>query len=298
MSIINNLSPKTCENSERLVRAVSRIADAIARIFCPFIQGTVIVDIMRRSVLKYAYEEILAGRSGDEKEKKITLTELALKSGLDTRTIRKYSEVPLRASQEYISAEAALLNHWAKDPKLRNPVSGKPMDLPIRGADGSFEGLVMRYMGRGVSPKFIVEHLEKHGCVEAYNKNWVRLINPNWLLIEDKESDILDYGSRSLVGLAESVHHNLTSRQESDEKWVERRVYSLHVPQTRAAEARKALNDLLRKHMDEVAACVRAYEGDSADESAGFVGTGVYYWEEVGTASDRKSAIRDRRVIL
>lgn len=292
MSIINNLSPKTCENSERLVRAISRITDAIAKLFCPFIQGTVVVDIMRRSVLKYAYKEILESRSSDEKNKKITLTELALKSGLDTRTIRKYSEVPLRAMQEYISAEAALLNHWAKDPKLRNPVSGKPMDLPIRGADGSFEGLVMRYMGRGVSPKFIVEHLEKHGCVEAYNKNWVRLVDPKWQIIEEKERDILDYGSRSLVGLVAAVDHNLRHRQTPEAKWLERRVYSLHIPQNLANEARSALNELLKKQQEEISLCIRSFERHNEGESAGFIGTGIYYWEEAGIVSDQQGTER------
>lgn len=274
--------PITSEKSERIIQAISRVTDAIAWLFCHFVQGKVIIELMQRSVAKYAWVQMQNTHAESRRTKKVSLTRLTMFSGLDSRTITKILKNPVRATEEHICPEAAILSAWFKDPSLRDSRTGEVMDIPIHGPAGTLEGLVHRYAGRGVSVQFVLDRLERHGNVKALNKLWVRLIDPNWALFEEGEDTFLYSAIEAIVNVSKSIKHNLVQKQNPDNKWVERRKFSYHIPVNKRDEAEKALNELLVRQWHEAGALLRSFESSDrqADSTTESIGAGYYFWRD------------------
>lgn len=270
----------TSEKSESIINAIAKVTDSIADLFGEFVQGKVLVELMQRSVMKNAI--LLLEREHKRKgiNRKISLTEMGLKTGFDTRTIRRASETPMRATEDKLSAEVAILQRWSKDPALRSPVTQKPADLPIYGVDGSFEGLVVRYAGRGISVRYVLQRLEEQGCIEIYNKNWVRLIKPHWGVFLDREDAFLSFGVDSILALINTIKHNLKNKQRPGNKWVERRRYIINIPKKEAQRAEDTLNEYLASCAHKAGELMRQFETPDKDVREGVLGVGFYYWDD------------------
>lgn len=270
----------TSEKSENIIYAISRVTDALADLFGSYVQGKVLVELMQRSVLKNALLQLEEEHQRKGIKRKVSLTEMGLKTGFDTRTIRRASETPMRATEDKLSAEVAILQRWAKDPALRSSVTGKPADLPIYGIDGSFEGLVVRYAGRGISVRYVLQRLEEQGCIEVYNKNWVKLIDPNWGVFADQEDTFLSFGVNSILALIDTIKHNLKNKQDGNKKWVERRRYSWAIPRCLLPKVEAELNLFLAKCSNEAGHLMRAYEVDKRLPECEVIGVGFYFWRD------------------
>lgn len=274
--------PVTSEKSERIIRAISRATDAIAWLFCRFVQGRVLVELMKRSVLKYAHMDIRQKRSGPQKNHKITLTELGLHTGLDTRTIAALQQEPIRLTEDTICAEAAILARWAKDPALRSGVTGRPIQLPIHGGEGTFAGLVLRLAGRGISPKAVLDRLAAQGNVKVVGKHWVQLVDANWNFFEEGEDELLDIAANSLVCLTKACMNNVENRDNPDKKWIERRTLSFRIPADKREEAERLLNKKILEQNLEARALMKSLESSENDSvnSDEVLGLGYYFWRD------------------
>lgn len=275
MELIQQVRPRGSPRSETIIKAAYRMARVMVRLFCRYLQGAILVDMLKRAVLEYAMEQ--AAREGD---KKPTLTELSLISGLDTRAIKTLLSDKIEISEHDICAEAAILACWAREPTLRNRYTGKPADLPIFGYDGSFQSLVRRIAGRGVSIPTAVKRLEATGNIKVVDKHFVRLIEPSWRFIEDNEDELLDYGSQAIASLAAAIENNLEYRHAPEKKWVERRLYSIRVDAAMVGELSCAINNLLLTQKKELALLIRQYERvETTGDTDVIIGAGYYSWK-------------------
>ena len=258
-------------------KAAYRLAKMFIHLFGPYLQTSVLVDMARQAGVEYA-----VARCQDEKsETKPTLTELSLITGLDTRTVKKMMERPKDLSDYQISAEAAILVRWAREPAWRDPETDKPMDLPIFGTDGSFQGLVVRLAGRGVSTRAVLQRLEATGNVKVVNKHFVRLIDSNWRFIEDNEDEFLEYGSQALASLSTTIQYNLEHRKEPDKRRLERRVYTARISKEEIPQLRDKINQLVLKQKEEAHSLLEEFEAESkGGQTSHAVGIGYYYWED------------------
>ncbi|GAB4187980.1 MAG: hypothetical protein Tsb002_13800 [Wenzhouxiangellaceae bacterium] len=259
------------QRSDVIVQAATRMARLLVRLFAPYLQGTTLLDLLKQALLEHAQQ-----RTAD-KNARVTLTELSLQTGIDTRTIRQMLDNPLEISDRHICAEAAILTHWQKDPCLRGH-DGKPMELPILGGQGSFQGLVMKYAGRGISTRAVVDRLVKAGNIAERKKLFVRLVDPNWRFIEDREDEILNYGTQALDSLATCIANNLEHRHNSAARWTERRVYSVRVPESMRKELQQAINRLLLQQKDAMHQLLQEYEDMTIDKQPVSLGAGYYFW--------------------
>lgn len=256
---------RTTEQSDAVVRAASRASDAFVELFCQYnVRGNVLVDILRHSILRYAVKQM--EQSEDEsvkRSRKVSLTRLIMTTGLDGRTIKNFLNSPPAATEGDLCPEAAILGSWAKDPALRDPVTGKPKDLSIYGPTGTLEGLVQRHAGRGVSVMYVLDRLIKNGNVKQLDKLYVRLVSPDWKLFERGEDDFLSCATEAIVGLCNTIGHNLKHIDCPEKKWVERQAFSYMIPEELRAEAEKEFNELLIKQWHEAKALVRKFESQS-----------------------------------
>lgn len=272
----------TDDQTAPIVQALQRVTDAIAQLFGPFISGQLAIECMRRSVVKQAWEQMHRTEPEAAGLRKTSYTRLALATGMDTRQVRKLLSEPLRAGQEHICVEAAILNAWAKDPSLRNRYDQQPAELPIFGQSGTFEGLVGRYAGRGVSVRYVLERLEKHGNVKTVNKHFVRLVDPVWALFVNQEDLFLKETVGSIVNLAKAIKHNLEHITDPDKKWTERYAFSYFVPEEKRLELERHLSRHLIDSWLEARNIIKAYESTDGKDMTPMpvLGVGFYFWDD------------------
>lgn len=271
------LQKKLGIGSAIVMKAAYRLARVFVRMFGPYLQTSVLVDMTRQAGVEYAVERCQE-QTGTGKP---TLTEISLITGLDTRTVKKMMERPKQLDDYQICAEAAILARWAREPAWRDPITGQPADIPIFGTDGSFQGLVVRLAGRGISTRAVLQRLEAAGNVIVINKHFVRLVDPNWRFIEDNEHEFLDYGSQALSSLANTIQFNMQHRRQPENRRVERRVYTVRVTEKDIPELREKMNALILKQKDEAHGLLETFEPKSiSHDTRHAVGIGYYYWED------------------
>ncbi|GAB4181558.1 MAG: hypothetical protein Tsb002_01610 [Wenzhouxiangellaceae bacterium] len=259
-------------SSSVIVNAATRMAQLFVRLFSPYLQGTVLVDLLKQALVDQAREE--ARKQG----RRLTLTEIGLRTGLDTRIVKTMMDRPRDVGDRFISAEAAILAHWYKEPRWRDS-QNRLQELPIHGPDGSFEALVYKYAGRGISARAVVDRLVKTGNIAERDNLFVRLVDPNWRFIEDREDEILDYGTQALDSLATCIIHNIVQRHHPEHKWTERRTYAVQVPLSRLRELAEEMNALLLEQKKQMSALIRSYEDPNLTKKILPMGAGYYFWD-------------------
>lgn len=267
-----------------IVQALQQVTDAIAQLFGPYVSGKIAAECMTRSMVKQAWDHMHRTEPEAEDLRQLSYTRLALATGMDTRKVRKLLSEPLRASKEHICVEAAILNAWAKDPSLRNRYNKQPADLPIYGKAGTFEGLVARYAGRGVSVRYVQERLEKHGNVKTVSKHFIRLLSSDWVLFENNEDSFLKEVICSLVNHAATIRHNLECIKRPEKKWAERYSLSYFIPENKRDELERVLNAHQIQAWEQAREIIKSYEGTvEGDLPPGPpIGVGYYFWDGQG----------------
>jgi hypothetical protein len=137
---------------------------------------------------------------------------------------------------------------------------------------------VSQYFGRGVSAPMVAKRLASQGCVYINPKGWIQLKKPDWVWIEEDESLFLQEACHALSSHTEALLHNMEALKSKREKWVERRVFTMHIPENQYERARQIFNDCLKKQEDEIAEKMQALE-DAGDTHCKTIGVGYYYWE-------------------
>ncbi|MCG8466013.1 MAG: DUF6502 family protein [Xanthomonadales bacterium] len=263
--------------SEVIIKAAFRMACVFVRLFSPYLQIKVLVDLVTQAGVESAAQRC----KKDYPKKKVTLSKLSIMTGIPTAKVKEIQQQPKLMADYHVCAEAAILARWSKDPALRSETSDEPADLPIFGNDGSFQGLVGHYAGRGVSTPTVLERMVETGNIKVVNKHFVRLMDPHWRFFEDEEDKLLDYGTQALSSLANTIAHNIAHRHEGDHKLVERRVCSMKVENTQ--ETHDKLNRLLLKQKEEMLELMKSLECADNDQSPMILGAGYYFINDQGS---------------
>lgn len=260
--------------SEMIMQAAYRMARVFVKLFSPYLQTAVLAEMVTQAGVENAEKRCKKEAPGQ----KITLSKLSLMTGTSTAIIKGLQKKPRQIGDYQVCAEAAILARWCKDPELRS-LSGKPADLPIFGPEGSFQSLVTRQAGRGISTRTVLDRMIATGNLEIVNRHFVRIIDANWRFIEDNEDQFLDYGTISLACLSATIAHNLQHRKEPESKRAERRIYSVKVPKEKRREVQNHLNQMILKQKQEVAEYIRSQEDSEVPDDSTLIGVGYYHWE-------------------
>jgi signal transduction protein with GAF and PtsI domain len=268
------IQPMAGARSELIINAAYRMARVFVRLFSPYLQTSVLAEMVTQAGVEAAHEQC----SKDTPKKKVTLSRLSMITGVATKTIKSILQQPKQIADYHVCAEAAILARWSKDPALQSAVTGQPADLPIFGNDGSFQSLVSRHAGRGISTPTVLNRLISTGNIKTVNKHFVRMVNPHWRFFEDQEDEVLDASTHSLSSLSKALLNNLKNRNQQDQKWVERRVYSVNIPSSEVSATKAAMNELLRHQYEDMVNLIRSRESKSNHEATELLGTGYYFW--------------------
>ena len=276
-------SGNSAVESSSITDAVRLILRRVVRLLVGTVSYPALQEILRKIYVEEAEKKLIRDNS------KPTKSALALMTGLDTRVVSAVLQSDLDSSLEpkNISAESALLDMWANDPFFRDPATNMPVILPLEGKGQTFQGLVLRSIGRNITIKTVMDRLlassnlrivpDVTEKVEMLSQFYAPISNDRAIL-----TDIALYeSSRVLSAVIHNMKSPLEQRVPQQGRWTNR------FPPERYKEFRKEARKLLEKHISEGETLLEGYEDVEKKPGQLTVGMGWYQWG--GHDSDEES---------
>ena len=167
---------------------------------------------------------------------------------------------------------------WSSDPFFQDEDSGKPAALPISGRGRTFQGLVLRSIGRNVTVKTVMDRLLAWESIQVNRGNidTVELISKTYLPLSDDRVKNTEIGFLEASRVLSAVIHNMNSKPE------------LHVPQqgrwtyrldpNKYKLFRQSIRQLLEKQIKEGESLLEEFEEPTKQPGQLTVGIGWYQW--------------------
>ena len=256
-----------------------------------------IVRLMVGSISFPALVEMIKTLYVEEAEKKIkqsgskpTKSALALLTGLDTRVVsavmNKEYDISLEAKN--ICSENALLDMWANDPFFSDSETNKPLVLPIEGRGRTFQGLVLKAIGRNITIKTVLDKLLASGNIRTISGGieQVELLSMFYSPITNDRANMTDIAFIESSRVLSAAIHNMEA--EIDYRVPQQGRWTYRLSPKKYKEFRREARLLLQKQIKEGEALLENFEDSQKQPGQLTVGIGWYQWG--GHKSDEEGA--------
>lgn len=278
---------KRTEEAKVLTRAV----ETLLRKLISFLVGRVSLVRLQEIIRSIFIEEIENKLRKENPKKNIALTQLALLSGLDTRTLTKIRNdpnyrKPFHAEAAFLNqfvVGASLLNDWTSKSAYIDKSTGEPRALKISGDPPSFESLFMESnRGRGVTHKSLLRRLVANGAV-VINKDEgkVRLVTNTYLPSDLKDKlAAIEIGFSALTNLTGTVTHNISALETGEERLFQRGSWTFKLKNSNKPDLRRDLNLLLEEADRKAKKIIEKHEEKTQTPDTVSAGVSFFYFEE------------------
>ena len=279
-----NNNTSSSSDSASLTNAVGLVLRRIVRLMVGSVSFPALVEILKTIYVEEAEKKIK--RAGT----KPTKSALALITGLDTRVVSSVinKDYDLTLEPKNICAENALLDMWANDPFFTDSETQQPQVLPIEGRGRTFQGLVLRSIGRNITIKTVLDRLLSSGNIKTISDGTekVEMLSLFYSPITNDRANMTDIAfiesSRVLSAAIHNMNSDIDSRVPQQGRWTYR------LSPTRYKEFRQEARLLLQKQIKEGEALLENFEDAQKQPGQLTVGIGWYQWggdhdsEEIG----------------
>jgi hypothetical protein len=269
-----------------LTDAVQLVLRRIIRLLVGTVSYPALVDLIRVIYVEEAEKKIV--RSGS----KATKSALALMTGLDTRVVSNVLDSSFDGALEAreICAENALLDMWSNDPFFQNPETGNPAILPVEGRGRTFQGLILKSVGRNITVKTVLDRLLSSGNVKIHSDaiERVEMLSQFYSPISDDVAKMTDIAYLESSRVLSAAIHNMNSDPELRVPQQGRWTYRLDPQNYR--QFRREARALLEKQIKEGEKLLERFEELEKQPGQLTVGIGWYQWggHETDEEGDRK----------
>lgn len=236
-------------------------------------------------------EEAEANLKREKPGKNVALSNLAVVTGIDTRTLTriKSQESYLKPFHELkrflseITPECSVLDLWESSEVYKNPKTGKPRTLAINGAKPSFESLIGDSNStRGVTVKSFLQRLEasKSIVVDKPN-NSVRMINKRFTPFgSEAQTENARIGMAAVGNLVDTIAHNLVAPMENGESFYQQGCWTNRLDKNDSHKLRGLLKKFLAETDEKARKIIKPFEQDVVSHDQITAGISLFYFEE------------------
>lgn len=271
-------------DSASLTNAVGLVLRRIVRLMVGTVSFPALIEIMKTLYVEEAEKKLL--RTGS----KATMSALALQTGLDTRVVSVVvnRDYDISLEPKNVCAENALLDMWANDPFFSDPKTGEPLILPIEGRGRTFQGLVLRAIGRNITIKTVLDRLLSSGNIRTITDGTeqVEMLSLFYSPITNDRAKMTDIAFIESSRVLSAAIHNMNS--EIDSRVPQQGRWTYRLSPTRYKEFRTEVRLLLQKQIKEGEALLENFEDSQKKPGQLTVGIGWYQWG--GHHSDEEGA--------
>jgi len=269
--------------NDRLTDDSKSIAHFLSRVFRKVVQlviGTVslpaLVDILKAIYVEEAEKKLI--REGS----KPTKSALALMTGLDTRIVTQVLEQNLDSTiqNQNVNAEHALIDMWASDPFFQDSTTGRPAQLPLGGKGRTFQGLVLRSIGRNITVKTVIDRLVSSENIQIIQGDVekVELLSQFYSPISDDRAKQTEVGLVEASRVLAAVIHNM--RADTNLRVPQQGRWTYRLSPDQLIEFRNQARILLEKQIKEGEALLEKFEEPKKQPGQITVGFGWYQWSD------------------
>jgi len=274
-----------------LTRAVENLFRKLIR----FLLGRITLVKLQEMIRYIFIEEAENKLKKENPEKNISLTKLALLSGIDTRTLTKVRNSegyrqPLYRESKFLrefTPGAAILDFWSSRQPFVDPRSGKPKVLKIIGEGSSFETLFSGCIrGRGVTARSLLQRLAESGAVKVdHEKGTVELLKRSYLPSSsgDQQGSI-QMGFSAIGNMLDTVIHNVESLDTGADRLYQQGAWTYRLSPRNREIVRNRLRLLLAETDQKARNIFGKYEDINASPEQITSGISLFYFEESGSA--------------
>ena len=268
-----NIVSKTGD-SGALTNAVGLLLRRVVRLMVGTVSFPALVEILKTLYVEEAEKKI--NRTGT----KPTKSALALMTGLDTRVVSAVvqKDYDLTLEPKNICAENALLDMWNIDSFFLDVETNESLILPIEGRGRTFQGLVLRSIGRNITTKTVIDRLLASGNIRIISDGieQVEMLSYIYSPITNDRAKMTDIAfvesSRVLSAAIHNMKSDVDSRVPQQGRWTYR------LSPSRYGEFRKEARILLKKQISEGEALLEQFEDAQKKPGQLTVGIGWYQW--------------------
>jgi len=283
--------PNTPTSQLQDVAILTQALENIFRKLIRYLIGRISLVKLQEMIRVIFIEEAENALRKTEPEKSVSLTQLALLSGIDTRTLIKVRNSdnfrrPFCAANSFLkefTPGSSLLDAWNSKPPYFDAERKRARRLSVSGGDYSFESLFSESVkSRGVTSASLLRRLVDSGSVSLNQKSRsVSLVRSSYMpSATEDELGAVAVGFSAIGSLVDSVVYNLAFRPGDSAPLYQRGVWSFRIPNSRKEEVRIEMTQLLEKSRIRVRNTLLKFEENRPDANQFTAGVGFFYFEE------------------
>ena len=236
-----------------LTRAVEKVFRQIIRMLI----GKMSLKKLQEMIQIIFVEEAEAKLKQEAPGKSVALGDIALQTGVDTRTIKKIRTYialsnPIHEDDSFLDGFMPLykvFDLWMNDERFFDVNTGKPRMLRIEGEGATFSDLVKTAIqSRGLTPQAVLKRLKDIDIVtEDPVAGAVLLKQKDNVFISKDDLDLLDVGLTAIGNLAGTISHNIRNHLDEDAKFYQRGCWDYQFNPDEMDEIRGVINKYLKE---------------------------------------------------
>ena len=235
-------------------------------------------------------EEAEAQLKREAPGKNVALGDIALQTGVDTRTIKRIrtyiaTNKPIHQDDVFLDGFMPLFkvfDLWMNDERFFDSTGKKPRQLEIEGNGAGFSELVKAAIqSRGLTPQAVLKRLKEIDVIDVDTRTGkVILKQADNVFISKDDVDLLEVGLTAIGNLVNTINHNIQNHLDEEAKYFQRGSWNYQFSPEKIDHVRKAIHRYLRK-MDTQSRDLISSLAETESRSGQFTaGISMFYFEE------------------
>jgi hypothetical protein len=277
-SAMPRLSDNRLQEADLLARAVENVFRKLIRFLVGRMSLVKLQEMIRFIYIDEAEKMLKAKRPG----KNVPLTQLALHTGLDTRTLTRVREELYAGEPQYepkflseLTPESAVVETWASNIGRRK--------LLTYGKEGEgFEKLVRSTVPtRGITIQSIIKRLVDTRSVEQdkANRTLKLLVDHYSPYLSNDEPNIINAAFSAIANLISTIEFNVNAAA-GNERLFQRQSWTFRLSPGDQDGFRGAMRSLLEEYEERAMREIEPWEQKRYGKNLVTAGVGLYYFEE------------------
>ena len=278
------------DNALQDVAILTRVVEKVFRRLIRMLIGKMSLKKLQEMIQIIFVEEAEERLKQEAPGKSVALGDIALQTGVDTRTIKKIRTYialsnPIHQDDSFLDGFMPLFkvfDLWMNDDRYFDTKSGKPRTLNIEGEGATFSELVKTAIqSRGLTARAVLKRLKEIDVVEINrDAETVTLKQEDNVFISKNDLDLLDVGFTAIGNLASTIEHNIQNNLDEEARYFQRGSWNYQFDPEKMDHVRKVIHRYLRKTDARSRALITSLAEAQSQKGQYTAGISMFYFEE------------------
>jgi len=272
---------------------ISHLTLAVEKVFRKLIRmliGKMSLKKLQEMIQIIFIEEAEATLKREAPGKNVALGDIALQTGVDTRTIKRVrtyiaTSKPIHQDNNFLDGFMPLFkvfDLWMNDARYFDVSTGKPRQLNIEGDGSSFSELVkVAIQSRGLTAQAVLKRLKEIEIVEVdVQAGTVILKQKDNVFISKNDLDLLEVGLTAIDNLVSTVNHNIQNHMNEDARYFQRGSWNYQFNPENIDHVRNVIHRYLRKIDTQSKGLISSLAESEGQKGQLTAGISMFYFEE------------------